>query len=72
MNRLWYVFALVIILYYLKVPSIVSFIDGILVVVANVWNFTLDSMMNIRDRHPWIWISLPFLLLVIMSPQGKR
>lgn len=71
-NKLWFLLAFFVLLYYLKVKMVVTFVDGILSYVGYNWNYLLDVMMNIRDRHPWVWISLPFLLLVLMTPARKR
>jgi hypothetical protein len=67
MNKLWFLAGFIVILYFLKVPSVVHFIDGILSVVITAWNYMLDVMMHVKDRHPWVWISLPFWLLILMK-----
>lgn len=70
MNNKLLIFVLfIIVLYFLKVPSIVTFINGILVVVFNAWNYIIDVISNIRERHPWLWIGLFFLLWYSMIPE---
>lgn len=71
-NKIWFIFAFVVILYFLKVHSVVVFVDGIRAYIGYNWNFIIDVMMNVKDRHPWVWISLPFLLLVLMTPSGRK
>lgn len=70
MNNKFYILVLfIVLLYFLKVPSVVTFINGILVVVFNAWNYLIDVMSNIRDRHPWVWIALFFVLWYTMIPE---
>jgi len=71
MNKLWYIAGFIVLLYFLKVPSVVKFSDGITSYLAYNWNFILDVGMNVKDRHPWVWISLPFILLLLW-PKGDH
>ena len=65
-------FVLVVILYYLKVPAVVSSVNGILAPLTTAWNYTADVALNLRVRHPWIWMSLPFFLMLLLSPSARR
>lgn len=65
--RIWFIVGFIALLYFLKAPNVVHFVNGILDYIATNWNFLIDVMMNVRDRHPWVWIALPFILLVLMS-----
>lgn len=67
-NKLLIIVLFAVILYYLKVPSVVTFINGNLIVLITAWNYVVDVLSNVRDRHPWIWISIFFILLYTMVP----
>jgi hypothetical protein len=62
----------VIVLYYLKVPVVVSTVNGILTPLTTTWNYLIDVALNLRERHPFIWMSLPFFLMLLMSPAARR
>lgn len=62
----------IIILYYLKVPTVVTTINGLLVPLTTVWNYLIDVGTNVRERHPWIWISLFFILWYTMIPPANK
>ena len=64
--------AFIVLLYYLKVPMVVTFIDGNLKVVFTAWNYLLDVFMNVKLRHPWEWMSLPLWLFLLMSPAARK
>lgn len=62
----------VVVLYYLKVPAVVKSVNGILTPVTIAWNYLADVGLNLKERHPWIWMSLPFFLMLLMSPAARR
>ena len=69
MNNKVLIFALfIIILYFLKVPFVVTSINGILLPITTAWNYIIDALSNIRVRHPWVWIALFFILWYSMIP----
>ena len=69
MNNKFYILVLfIIMLYYLKVPFVVTSINGVLVPITTAWNYLIDVGSNIRERHPWIWMSLFVLLWYSMIP----
>ena len=67
-NKLYIAVLFIAALYILKVPSVVSFINGILIVVFNAWNYIVDVISNVRERHPWLWIAIFFALWYTMIP----
>lgn len=64
----WCVLTIVIVLYILKVPSAVQFVNGIRDVAISVWNYTWDMVTHVKDRHPAVYILLPFILLYLLRP----
>lgn len=57
------------ILYFIKVPGVVHFVDNILRPVFTTTNYIIDVMTHIRERHPYIYMSLFFILLFLMRPK---
>lgn len=71
-TKIWIVIGFIILLYYLKAPSVVIFVNGILSVITTVWNDTLDILMNLKERHPWVWMSLLVWLFFLMGHKNAE
>lgn len=67
-NLGWYVFTIIVVLYVLKVPSVVQFVNGIRDVLLTTWNYVIDVLTHVKERHPIFYIFLPFILLYLIRP----
>lgn len=59
---------IIVILYAIKVPGVVATVNQNIQVAITIWNYTIDVIINLRDRHPFIFISLFFILLATLMP----
>lgn len=55
---------ILIALYLLKAPSVVAFVHSLI----PIYNATIDALTHFRERHPFIFISLYFVLFYLMRP----
>ena len=67
MNKLFITVFVVIALYYLKVPVVVTFIDQLLASMIPVWDRLIDEWIYLSDRHTYIYVSLPVVLFYLMT-----
>ncbi len=71
MKFIGYVTLAIFILYLLKVPSVVQFVQEFIIVIATVENYALDVVLNLKERHWFIWICLPLILFILMLPERE-
>ena len=60
------VLAVIVALYILRVPGVVAFVDGMKIPLFNATNYLIDISTHIRERHPFIYMSLFFVLFFLM------
>lgn len=58
-----YIAGVIIALYLLRVTLIVSFVDSAL----DTWNYLMDYVLNLKDKQPLVFMSLPVVLLWLMK-----
>lgn len=58
-----------IVLYYLKVPVVVSFTNQLLANFIPVWDKLIDEWIHLMERHPYIYMALPVILFYLMMPK---
>ena len=63
------VLAVFAILYVIKIPGVVSFVDNLLAPVLTFTNYVIDVSTHIRERHPFIYMGMWILLLFLMRPE---
>lgn len=70
MIRLFIIAALIItVLYLMEFDPIVIFIHN----AADYWNTITIHISTFRHRHPWIMLSFPFtIILLLMSMKEKQ
>lgn len=61
-------FIIILILYLLKAPSVVAFVESLI----PLYNATIDFLTHFRERHPFLFISLYFILLYLMRPEKRE
>ena len=66
MKQAFSVLIVFIVLYYLKVPVVVSFIDQLRVAIVPIWDQVIDSWIHLMERHPYLYMSLPVMLVYLM------
>jgi len=55
-----------IVLYYLKVPVVVTFTHQLLDNLIPLWDKMIDEWIHLMERHPYIYMSLPVILFYLM------
>lgn len=68
MRFLFAALVIILILYLLKAPSIVAFVHSLI----PLYNATIDTLTHFRERHPFMFISLYFILLYLMRPEKRQ
>jgi hypothetical protein len=58
-----YIAGAIIALYILRVTFIVSFVDS----AMETWNYLMDYTLNLKDKQPLVFMSLPLVLLWLMK-----
>ena len=53
-------------LYVLKVPNVVTFVNQIRDVIMVVVTYVLDELTHVRERHPFVFMAIPLLLFYLM------
>lgn len=71
MKNVVYILGTVLLLYILKVPQAVDLVTNIHQHVSIVWNYTIDIIINFRERHPYLYICIPFCILYLMRSNAK-
>lgn len=66
MKNLIYLVIGITILYYIKVPTIVNTIDNIREPLINSVAYIIDVSTHLRERHPFVFMSMFPLLLFLM------
>lgn len=66
MKRILSIIFVVVVLYYLKVPVVVTFVDQLRAALIPTWNQAMDSWIHFMERHPYIYASLPVVLVYLM------
>lgn len=61
-----YIIVIMAILYILRVPNVVTFVNQVFAVIHTVIAYILDELTHVRERHPFIFISIPALLFYLM------
>lgn len=61
--------AVILILYFLKVPGVVTFVNNLTAPLLTFTNYAIDVGTHIRERHPFVYIGMWFLLLFLMRPE---
>lgn len=56
------------VLYLLKAPSIVAFVHSLI----PLYNATIDTITHVKERHPFLFISLYPILLYLMRPEKRE
>jgi hypothetical protein len=71
MKTIFYISLIIFILYAIKVPFVVAFVNQQLQIAITVWNYILDVAINLRDRHPIVWISLFGISILCLKNNAK-
>lgn len=71
MKNVLYVLGIITLLYVLKVPQVVDLVTNIHQHVSIVWNYTIDVLINFRERHPYFYICIPFCILYLMKSHAE-
>lgn len=53
---------IIVLLYAMDVRVIVTFIDSL----AVYWNDATIYISTFKDRHPWIMLSMPLMILILL------
>lgn len=69
MKMIFSVLLVIAILYIIRVPQVVLFVNNVSQPVFSVTNYIVDVVTHIRERHPFMYMALFFALFFLMRPQ---
>lgn len=69
MKQVLTVLTVMAILYFLKVPPVVSFVNDMLTPVYAIITYVVDVGTHVRERHPFVYMFLWIILLFLMKPE---
>lgn len=56
------IFLIITLLYILEITVIVNLVDS----TAEYWNYATVYIASFKDRHPWILLSMPFSVFLLL------
>lgn len=71
MKMIFSVLLVIAILYIIRVPQVVLFVNNVSQPVFSVTNYIVDVATHIRERHPFMYMALFIILFFLMRPQHE-
>jgi hypothetical protein len=72
MNKLFYFTLFIALLYVIKVQFVVTFINDNMRVAITVWNYLVEASTTLRERHPFVFLSLFFIVFITLIPPVRE
>lgn len=71
MRNLYWAIIIVLLLYLLDIKPVVAFVDQSVAFILQQWNSLIEFIFTFRDKHPWIYMAIPFAMLYLMIHKGE-